>query len=916
MSISAHQEPLEDFALPSAPESQKGPVKAWSEAVSIPTGKTPRLWEAIHLENELIRVMILPELGGRIAMASDKTNGYEFSHRQDIRPQRVPVSTYIDEYPDGSRTVWCGAHDEVSRVKSMHGICLYPGRAYIEMKVRLFNRTPFAQTFHWQKDTAVNLKEGYDNRHQEGIVHIADGQSDSSFLAPYETKVFSQVWYPIQKIGPAQKANLDAAVSLLQQGESAQIGVCVTRVFSKGTVTLEHNGTVLVQWTCDLRPGEPLMEQATLPSGIQSDELTLKVLTSAGRPLISYTSGEREAIETPPLATEQPLSKKVETVEDLYLVGLRFGEGEEYWREGLRRNGRDSRCHNAMGLWRLHCSDFIEAEAHFRQAIATLTAYSPIPYDSEPFYNLGLALRYQERDDEAYEAFGKASRSFAWRAPSLYAIAELETKRGNYGTVPKHLHEALRLNADNNNARNLAVVLFRRFGKTNEAEHLLRESLALDPLDAWACHLSGRPIPGGNQTRLDLASDYARAGLYEAAIEVLTAADTFVEDGSLPMVHYALASFYMKTGDLPSAQREYLAAAQSSPHHCFPQRLEEVMILARAVALQPHDARAPYYLANLLYGRRRYAEALELWERSAQLDGSFATVWRNLGIGYYNVRGDAPKALEAFDKAVGINSADARLLYERDQLWKLVGVPPALRLEEFKGRQSLAESDADISIELAALYNNVHHPLRALALLSGGGELALEQHVRTHLKLGRQALNSGDALRAQHFFAAVLYAGTADVYFSLGQAHNVAQDNSSAREYWRKAADLPPQPYSETTLYSALALARLGDRFASRRLLRELWYYGRKLARDKSQKIDYFVESLLANTLFKDDLVKRRKITGLFLQAQARFGLGQYKLARRLLDQVLTLDPNHSRSLDLAAELTLEPNRTLQTSQQ
>ena len=34
----------------------------------------------------------------------------------------------------------------------------------------------------------------------------------------------------------------------------------------------------------------------------------------------------------------------------------------------------------------------------------------------------------------------------------------------------------------------------------------------------------------------------------------------------------------------------------------------------------PHDARAPYYLGNLLYDRRRHAEAIRLWERSAKLD--------------------------------------------------------------------------------------------------------------------------------------------------------------------------------------------------------------------------------------------------------------------------------------------------------
>ena len=41
-----------------------------------------------------------------------------------------------------------------------------------------------------------------------------DNQPDFCFLQPGETKTWSQFWYPIQKIGPPQHANLDAAVSL------------------------------------------------------------------------------------------------------------------------------------------------------------------------------------------------------------------------------------------------------------------------------------------------------------------------------------------------------------------------------------------------------------------------------------------------------------------------------------------------------------------------------------------------------------------------------------------------------------------------------------------------------------------------------------------------------------------------------
>lgn len=54
-----------------------------------------------------------------------------------------------------------------------------------------------------------------------------DNQPDFSFLGPGETRTWSQFWYPIQKIGPAQFANLEAALSLnLPEGAAkASIGM-------------------------------------------------------------------------------------------------------------------------------------------------------------------------------------------------------------------------------------------------------------------------------------------------------------------------------------------------------------------------------------------------------------------------------------------------------------------------------------------------------------------------------------------------------------------------------------------------------------------------------------------------------------------------------------------------------------------
>src|SRR5579859_6361375 len=190
--------PVRKFNLPPAPAGETTAVKAWSEPVVIPTylphppdpnpmflekrvyqGSSgsvyplpftdristqaeDHVWQALHLENEFIRLMLLPEIGGRIHVGLDKTNGYDFFYRQNvIKPALVglagplisggvefnwpqhhrpatfmPVATHVEEHADGSRTIWCSDHDPMQRMKGMHGVCLHPDKAIIELKVR------------------------------------------------------------------------------------------------------------------------------------------------------------------------------------------------------------------------------------------------------------------------------------------------------------------------------------------------------------------------------------------------------------------------------------------------------------------------------------------------------------------------------------------------------------------------------------------------------------------------------------------------------------------------------------------------------------------------------------------------------------------------------------------------------------
>ena len=163
-------------------------------------GKKEVAWDAVHLENEYLYVMVLPQIGGRIHVAKDKTNGYDFFYRQNvIKPALVslagswisggaefnwpqhhrpttfmPTDVEIEKHDDGSVTVWFGEHEPLNRMKGMHGVCLHPGKALLEVKARVYNRTPLTQTFLWWANVATQVHEQYQSFFPPDVTHIAD----------------------------------------------------------------------------------------------------------------------------------------------------------------------------------------------------------------------------------------------------------------------------------------------------------------------------------------------------------------------------------------------------------------------------------------------------------------------------------------------------------------------------------------------------------------------------------------------------------------------------------------------------------------------------------------------------------------------------------------------------------------------
>jgi tetratricopeptide (TPR) repeat protein len=1056
----------------------------------IATEPRKKIWKAIHIENEYLRLMILPEIGGRIHIGYDKTTGYDFFYRQNvIKPALVglagpwvsggvefnwpqhhrpatfmPVQTQIEEGPDGSVTVWCSDHDPMLRMKGMHGICLHPECAALDLKVRLFNRTQFIQTFLWWANVAVRVHEqyqsffptdvrlvadhakravtsfplsdrqyygvdykkraqsgvpkdesprlfvpdgsypandlswyanipvptsymvtgteqdffgGYDHRIDAGVVHVAnhhispgkkqwtwgnhefgyawdrnltdhdgpyielmagvytDNQPDFSYLAPWETKTFTQTWFPIHKIGVPKTANLDAALSLRVKDGTARVGLQVTSNIETATVRLINGESEIDRWTLGISVAEPILLVSNLPLGAQENALSV-VVDIGGRNLIEYGPA-RVVPQRPAVVAREPAAPdQISSVEELYLTGIHLNQyrhatrqPEIYWQEALRRDPGDSRAHNALGLWRLRRGELERAAEHFEAAIARLTCLNPNPRDGEPYYNLGVTRRFQNRDQEAYDSFYKATWNAAWRAAAYFALAEIDARCVRWEMALDHVQRSLKAESDNLNARGLLCFILEKLGDESAADAVCKETLSLDPMDIGARWRKGIAPECGQQC-LDLAFDLLRAGMNEEAEKVLQSADLKALDGSVPIILLMLYSIQTKAGSIDTEAT--FSLAQTTPlDYCFPSRLEELFLLESIIALHPENGAINYLLGNLLYSVRRHEEAIAAWAVASKLLPHFATIWRNLGIAYFNVHGQKHAALNAFDHAFQANPSDGRIFYERDYLWRRVGESPERRLTEFLRHTVLVSQRDDLSVELATLWNQTGHPSQALDLIlhrrfqpwEGGEGLVMGQYVRARLLLGRQALEQGDATAASAaFYAALevpenlgeakhLLANQSDIYYWLGIACEKLGNNEEAQAWWRRAASqkgdfqqMSVRTISDMTYWSALAHQQLGEGAEAASILRDIYDYSIQLE-TKAPVIDYFATSLPAMLLFNEDLGQRNMIHARFLRTQALVGMGHTAEAEALLREILEMDINNTGATDLMDQIRM-----------
>jgi tetratricopeptide (TPR) repeat protein len=765
---------------------------------------------------------------------------------------------------------------------------------------------------------------------------FSDNQPDYSWIKPYEVKIFKQCWYPVRDIGGFKNANQKAAVNLeLESNNVARIGFCATSQHSNAKALLSAGGNLILERSIDIGPGKPFTQKVTVPSGIKDTDLKASLVSSSNETLISYQPVVREYEPAlPETVKPPPAPEDIKTIEELYLTGLRLEQihnprvdPHEYYQEAIKRDPGDSRTNTILGISDYKRAMFEQAEQKLRKAIKRISAEYTRPGNTEAYYHLGLALRAQKKFDEAYDVFYRATWDYAFHSAAYYQLAELSCKKQDFTSALEHIDHLLSTNALNTKAINVKSAILRQLGKFKEARRLVLSVIAVDPLDFLAInelHLVQRGLglkrarktltdleakmQGRTESYLELATDYGNCGLWDEAIEVLLRPIEGRIDfgGTYPMIHYYLGYFYRQQGDNAKASKHFSSAAKMPTDYCFPFRLESIEVLKAAVKHNSSDARAYYYLGNLLYDLQP-EEAIRLWEQSRNIDDSFALVHRNLGWGYYRAMGDIPRAIAGHEKAVACDAGNPRFYVELDRLYEIGNVPLDRRLALFERNHDtvMRRNDSFLrEIMVLVLAERYDQALDYLAnnhfhVWEGGGEIH-DVYVDAHLLRGLHHLKSGNPSEAlKDFQLASEYPDNlsvgrpendrraAQVAYHTGMAHEVLGEAGKAEEFYKKAAQQQGTTrWPETRFYQGLSLMKLDQKDLAEKIFDDLIRTGRQRLAERRTS-DFFAKFGEGQT------TEARQASAHFTLGLGYLGKGQSEAARAEFQNAVDLDVSH-----------------------
>jgi tetratricopeptide (TPR) repeat protein len=456
--------------------------------------------------------------------------------------------------------------------------------------------------------------------------------------------------------------------------------------------------------------------------------------------------------------------------------------------------------------------------------------------DAEALYYLGLAQLALGETQKARFAFDQAATLPGFRGASLLQLGRLAAREGDPAEGLRLVRQALAESPDMIRAGGMEVALLRRTGRLAEAKgrlahwrsvdppssFLRHEAVALGAADEalWA-HLAGDP-----ERVLELAVDYMALGFWDDAHALLArrypSSGVVAEPGAVLPQDYPLVAYYRgycaeKTGR--SGREGFELASRQSTRYVFPNRPESVVVLRRAVDVNPKDATAHFLLGSLHLSGGMMDEALAEWEKARALDPRLPVLHRDIGFTLLYARGAAEDALRVFEEGMGTDPANVELYQGADQALSLLGRGPEERIASLRRypapgqsrhpgpeavlpstlvfKLALALSEAGRFAEAEALFPGRFFPREEFG--TNVRQVYLEVKLRQAFALAHEGRKAEAEALAAAFGQPVVgfdftkdgmeaFVGAPRFQYYAGELQTLLGDDAAAREHWRRAS--------------------------------------------------------------------------------------------------------------------------------
>ena len=663
-------------------------------------------------------------------------------------------------------------------------------------------------------------------------------QETYAFLEPQQLLRFRETYQPVRKIGGYSRANDEGVVHVRRgEGQALRVGLNVTRAVRGGRLVIRDGHITVHEGALSLTPSGAF--DRSFAALVAPGPYTVELRHGNGRLLLAHTEGRYDVLPK----TEVRIGPQSAHV---FPPPAKRSEGD--WVELGRHeelNGKLLEAHDvyAAALAAFPDSPELERAAgrlavqlkRYEEAVEPLsTAVARKSNDAEALYYLGLAHGALGETQKARFAWDQAATLPAWRAASLLQLGRLAARGGSGLTHSRHdPSEGLRLvelalaeSPEMIRAGGMEVALLRRIGRLAAAKGRLAHWQTLDPPssflrheavllgdadDALWAHLAGDP-----ERVLELAVDYMALGLWDDAHALFArpypATGVVAEPGMVLPQDYPLVAYYRgycaeKLGR--SGREDFALASRQSTRYVFPNRPESVVVLRRAIEVDPRDATAHFLLGSLHLSGGKTDEALAEWEKARALDPRLPVLHRNIGFTLLYARGAAADALRVFEEGMGADPTNVELYQGADQALSLLGRGPEERIAELRRypekllpstlvyKLALALVEAGRFGEAEALFPGRFFPREEFG--TNVRQVYLEVKLRQAVALAREGRKAEAAALAATFGQPVAgfeftkdgmaaFVGAPRFQYYCGELQAQLGNDAAAREHWQRAA--------------------------------------------------------------------------------------------------------------------------------